>query len=37
MIRSLAFVAALVVLWFVMTAAVTLYHAPRFQQHWSKQ
>lgn len=29
-IRSIAFVAALVLLWFVMTAAVTLYHAPRF-------
>lgn len=30
MIRLIAFVAALIVLWFVTTAAVTLYHAPRF-------
>jgi hypothetical protein len=31
MIRAILFVAALVAIWFVMTAAVTLYHAPRFK------
>lgn len=30
MVKAIVLVAGLIVVWFAMTAAVTLYHAPRF-------